>query len=326
MKRNLTAAMIEKLRPPASGRLEIFDAVLPWLAVRVTPKGYCSYVVRARIRGQVQPITYTIGSTRLIGLQEARQMARDVVLSMRRGEDPREAKRSQAASKERQKRTVFNAVAEAFINDHVTTLRSATHVASEVRRYLVAAWRDWPITSITVDDLAEVVQSIVDDGKPAQAHRVLATAKRLFRWAAAPARPRDERLAINPALSLTAKDFGLKPGRRQVALASNHIRLIWTCAADLGEPWTAFFRTLLLCGCRRGEAAAMRWDELDLDHDLVWVLPASRMKAKRPHEVPLGPTMVKLLQELCRERKEGPFVFGRRLSAAPHRASKEEAG
>src|SRR5205823_5683627 len=131
-------------------------------------------------------------------------------LAMRRGLDPREKKKAQAVALERENRTTFAAVAEAFIADHVASLRSSTRTASDIRRYLTAAWRNRPIASITADDLAEVIQAIMNAGKPAQANRVLTTAKALFRWAAAPARSRDERLTVNPALNLTSRDFEIK--------------------------------------------------------------------------------------------------------------------
>ena len=39
MKRKLTAAAVKKMRPPATGRLEIFDSLTPGLVLRVTNKG-----------------------------------------------------------------------------------------------------------------------------------------------------------------------------------------------------------------------------------------------------------------------------------------------
>ena len=49
MRKQLTEAMIEKLGPPASGRLEIFDKIVPALAVRVTSGG--NYGRRCVFRG-----------------------------------------------------------------------------------------------------------------------------------------------------------------------------------------------------------------------------------------------------------------------------------
>src|SRR5690348_5778938 len=153
--KQLTDVLVQRTLPPASGRLEIFDKTLPWLALRITSNGHKSFVIRARVKGTAQPIRYTIGDARLWSLKDARQKARDVLVTMQAGVDPREQKRAQAAAVGRQKRTTFAAVAEAYIAEHVSTLRSAKRTAADIRRYLVKAWGNKPISSITSDDVAE---------------------------------------------------------------------------------------------------------------------------------------------------------------------------
>jgi len=81
-------------------------------------------------------------------------------------------------------------------------------------------------------------------------------------------------------------------------------------AADAMEaPFGPYFKMLLLSGQRRVEVACMTWGELDLNDAQVWIIPAARMKAKRPHEVPLSTSMVKMLQAMNKERGKGDYVF-----------------
>jgi integrase len=49
------------------------------------------------------------------------------------------------------------------------------------------------------------------------------------------------------------------------------------------------------------------WREIDLD-EAVWTVPASRMKARKEHKVPLAPEAIQLLESLPRE-EGNPFVF-----------------
>ena len=308
MRRQLTDTGVRKLAPPASGRLEIYDALVPWMAVRVTPNGHKSFVARARIKGQDRPIRYTIGPASLLTVADARQRARDVLLKMQAGADPRQEKRTQEAAIERRKRTTFAAVAEAYIADHVDALRTGARTAADIRRYLIAAWGTVPIESISSDDVAELVQAIVADGKPVMADRVLVYAKHLFKWAASPARPRGERLQVNPAAGLSPRDFAIKHEPRQVALNADHLRAIWTCSAQLGEPLASYFKMLLLSGQRRSEIGGLQWSEIDFGEGVI-VFPANRMKAGRAHEVPLTGQMVDLLKAIPRT---GPYVFGPR--------------
>lgn len=317
MRQKITTAVVANTRPPATGRLEIFDEYLPGFALRITSNGVRSFVVRARVKGHNQPVTLTLGDVRDMKLAAARQAASDALRKMRAGTDPREEKKAAAevvelerTKAERERRNTFEAVAEAFIAEHVSKLRAEKQTASEIRRYLIAAWGSQPIASITDDDVGEVIRKIAEAGKLSQAKRVLAHAKRLFRWAAAPARPRGDRLRINPTLSLSAtKDFDIRPAPRQMAISADHLRLMWKMADQLGEPFGPFFRLLLLSGQRRGEVAEMTWAELDLERDHVWNVPAGRMKAKRPHEVPLSPALVALLMDLRERRGAGDFVF-----------------
>ena len=122
----------------------------------------------------------------------------------------------------------------------------------------------------------------------------------------------------NPCIELSAKkDFDIVMEPRQMALSSDHLRAIWDAADQLGDPFGPFFRRLLLSGQRRSEVAEMTWPELDLDRDHVWNIPAARMKAKRPHEVPLSPTMCALLADLRERRGLGDFVFSTTFGQRP---------
>jgi integrase len=248
-------------------------------------------------------------------LPDARQAASDALRLMRLGTDPREAKRSAARNAERQRKNTVAAVAEDFIREHVSTLRGKGRTERDIRRHLIGAWGNRQIATVTVEDIGELVRSIVDDGKPEAARRVLGYTKRLFRWAAAPGRARANG---NPTLALSARhDFGIIASPRQVSLSPDHLRLIWNAAGRLGEPHGPFFRMLLLSGQRRGEVAKMTWDELDLDREQVWIIPADRMKAARPHEVPMSPAMVALLIELREHRSNGPYVFSVAVGERP---------
>ena len=64
---------------------------------------------------------------------------------------------------------------------------------------------------------------------------------------------------------------------------------------------------LVYTAARSQEVLKARWSEIDLDAG-VWTVPAERMKARKPHRVPLAPEMVDLLRGLYTE-SESDFVF-----------------
>ena len=65
----------------------------------------------------------------------------------------------------------------------------------------------------------------------------------------------------------------------------------------------------LLTACRSGEVRLATWDEVDLESE-TWAVPASRMKTKRDHRVPLSGRALEILHE-ARELSDGSgLVFG----------------
>ena len=63
------------------------------------------------------------------------------------------------------------------------------------------------------------------------------------------------------------------------------------------------FEFLILTAARAGEVVGATWAEINWD-DSVWEVPASRMKARRAHRVPLSDRAVAILEE-ARERFGG---------------------
>ncbi len=59
---------------------------------------------------------------------------------------------------------------------------------------------------------------------------------------------------------------------------------------------------------RPNEAAGTRWAEIDFENNL-WVIPAERMKKKKPHTVPLSPQCINLLETMKTISSKSEFVF-----------------
>ena len=68
---------------------------------------------------------------------------------------------------------------------------------------------------------------------------------------------------------------------------------------------------MILTAARAGEVVGMTWDEIDLGKR-EWTVPANRMKAHRPHQVPLSDAAVALLEQQAAVR-HSPFVFPGRV-------------
>ena len=65
---------------------------------------------------------------------------------------------------------------------------------------------------------------------------------------------------------------------------------------------------------RPSEAAAAEWGEINLDAKL-WTIPASRMKKKRQHIVPLSSQMIEILEEMRVVSSRRAFIFPSEVKA-----------
>ena len=70
----LTAAAVERIKPPPAGRVEYWDALLPGFALRVTANGMKSWVVMYRVHGRRR--RYTLGAYPKLSLAKARENAK----------------------------------------------------------------------------------------------------------------------------------------------------------------------------------------------------------------------------------------------------------
>lgn len=67
-------------------------------------------------------------------------------------------------------------------------------------------------------------------------------------------------------------------------------------------------RLLIITGLHLNEVAKMKWSEVDLGTG-HWKIPATRMKNRRPHDVPLPALALAILEEMP-QRAGRDYVFG----------------
>jgi integrase len=67
-------------------------------------------------------------------------------------------------------------------------------------------------------------------------------------------------------------------------------------------------RMLILCASRTGEALGMRWDEVDMS-TRTWTIPATRMKMRQAHDVPLSDAALDVLAAARNEFGDWGHVF-----------------
>jgi integrase len=308
-KRALTAAAVERIKPPATGQAEHFDAGFPGLALRISHGGARSWIYLYRVHGKQRRLT--LGRYPALPLAEAREAWRTARAAIERGEDPAGAK---AEAKRREPDTV-RSVAEQFIIKYAQPRnRTADEVGRMFELHLYPTLGSVRIETVTRRDLLDLLDTIEAKASGARANRVLANIRRMFSWAV-------ERGIIEASPAANVRAPGQEKARDRV-LTDEEVTAFLRACEGMGEPFGPLFRLLLLTGQRREEVAAMPWAELDLGA-AIWRLPGERTKNKRASDVPLAEQSVTLLQGLMRR---SPLVFPAGFTRGDHAGPRPVSG
>ncbi len=273
----------------------------------VDPSGAKRWLLRIVVQGRRRDIG--LGGAGLVSLAEAREGAFAFRKLARDGGDP-------LAERTRTQNIVptFAEAAERVHAENAPTWKSEKHAAqwiNTLRTYALPSLGAKPLDQIGTPDVLRVLSPIWLT-KPETARRVRQRIHTVLDWAHASG----YRTGENPVLGVTR---GLP---RQTAVKEHHAALPYdevpTFIAALkssseGMVVKLAFEFLILTAARTSEVLEARWAEIDAGDDL-WVVPATRMKAKREHRVPLSMAMKAVLNKARAFSADGPFIFpGRRM-------------
>src|SRR5271165_4477762 len=299
-RRKLTDLVVEKLKPPPEGRVEIFDTTFPGLALRVTSTGHKSWSTYYWAAGSHR--RYTIGPYPAFKPADARKAASAVLHRVEAGGDPAEEKRTRRTAQAPDDMT-FAAVARRYLKQQVEKNTAASTFRETMRiieQDVIPVWGKRPIGSIVRRDVSALVDAKAESGAEVQANRVLARLRTLFGWAVG-----KDLNEVNPC-------DGLKPPTKERArdrvLTEDEIRIFWHAADKLDWPFGPLFKLLLLTAQRRDEVASIEWSEIDLERRL-WSLPREKAKNDQGHDVHLSAQAVDILTALPRIGAKDGLIF-----------------
>jgi integrase len=296
---NLTDRTLKSLKPTGK-QYDVMDLSVPGFGVRVT--GVVTFILFTRFPGSSNPTRRAIGQYPAISLETARQRAREWRDLIRRGIDPKDYEAELKRAELRKSATTFGAVAEAYLAAEVSKQRRQHRTESEIRKDLIPAWGERPITAITRSDVVALIKAIVARGAPGTARLVLCHARLIFSWAI---HEDTYGLESSPCSMIApTKVIGEKPIRMRV-LTNEELARLWVATEKEGYPFGPLYRLLILTGARLSEVAQARWGEFDLAAK-VWTVPAERFKSEAPHRVPLSDAAIVVLESLPHR---GDYLF-----------------
>jgi integrase len=249
-----------------------------------------------------------LGPVHTISLAQAREAAQEARRLLLEGRDPIAIKHAKAQARkiEQLKTVTFREAALDFLQtSRIDSLKNDKHRRqwrSTLEQYAFPVIGDLPLKSINT---AIVLKALLPVWKrtPETGSRLRGRIERVIDWA----KPLGLFTGENPASRDLLKDH--LPAKQK---AKHHKAMPYAdvpaFVQELRARRSMSVRALeftILTAVRTSEAIGARWSEIDLDAG-VWVIPASRMKAKRDHRVALSHRAVELLRAV---ERRGERVF-----------------
>jgi integrase len=173
-------------------------------------------------------------------------------------------------------------------------------------RDVLPQWRHRPARDVTRRDVLALIDGILDRS-PVSANRVLSLIRRMYNWGV-------ERgiVEVNPAAGVKHPH---RERPRDRVLTDEEIRGLWAAWGTMGYPFGTIQQILLLTAQRRGEVAAMRWEQLDLNRG-IWRLTSADTKTASEHVLPISPPVIEILRQV-------PRFYGSQLLFPANRRSSD---
>lgn len=309
----LTKGYVDRIKPGPKDEFH-WDTDTKGFGVRVTPTGKQTFIVQGRVEGSESAIRTTIGPYGVFTVDQARDEAREHLRAMRKGIDPRAARKADDAAK-----VTLQQVCDAYVSRPGKLKPSST---AAIKRHVATtfeAWKDKPIAAITEDMCKARYREMLTKGlrgkkgAPGQANQGFAILGALLAYAGRQHRRADGSPLCSRAPVDALKDDRVRLKPRTTRILDHKVGAVWLALRE----WRAstynrdtvssidLVRFLLLTGLRISEASSLTWSQVNLE-DGYFHLP--NPKNSNPVSMPLSTQGVELVK--ARPRVEGsPYVF-----------------
>jgi integrase len=254
-----------------------------------------------------------LGPVHTVSLAEAREKAAELRKMMLAGDDPMASRLQRRLD---QARTItFDEAAKTYIDTHKAGWKNPKHAdqwQNTLDTYASPVMGRFSVASIDTELILKALRPIWES-KTETAARVRGRIERILDWAAV----QKYRTGENPARwkghlehSLAAPTK-LKGTQHHAALPYSDMGSFMQQLRARDALAARMLEFAILTATRSGEVRGAVWSEIDLDK-AVWLIPASRMKMKKEHRVPLSGQAVQLLEARkasASEVKDTDYIF-----------------
>jgi integrase len=255
-----------------------------------------------------------LGVYPIITLSEARQRRDDAKKLLDNGIDPSINRKAVKAARNETAANSFEVIAREFHSNKKDewTAGHADTIMTRMEKDIFPWLGIIPITSITAKDIKNVVDRVKSRGTIEAARRLLTIISQIFTYAIS-----TDRANFNIAQGLRGYLPPTSKTRKHMAAVTDPQELAPLLRAM--DTYQGSFITqcalklLPLFFCRPGELRHIEWKEVDFDTEQINI-PASKMKMKADHIIPLSSQAIAILKELQPLTGHGKYVFPSRRS------------
>lgn len=278
------------------------------LILYVSPTGGKTWLLRIRMNGKRREIG--LGGYPTTSLADARTRARELRATIEKGVDPVAERLAAKAAIRAQQASLktFEWCARSFVAERKGEWKNAKHQAqwaATLETYAIPLIGELPVQSIALPHVLEVLrQPQADkgdaplwDAKTETASRLRGRIESVLNWATV----HGYRDGLNPARWKGHLDAILKAPNK-IQKPQHHKSIPYTemqpFMQALRQQEGTGARALefaILCAARSGEVRGATWKEFDLKKGL-WTVPGVRMKAGKPHTVPLSKQALNIIE------------------------------
>jgi integrase len=269
MPQALTDLSLRSVKPPERGTAVLWDQAVKGLCLRVSAGGTKAFSL---VYGE-QRSRRAIGRYPTISLADARKAARTFLAARTLGKHDHPT-------------LPFSDAVQLFL-DQQQHLKIATKRDYEriLKKRFQPRLKRYQLNEVQTHHVTELLDKLVD--VPAERKYCFAVIRRFFKWA------RGRRLvSLSPLEGLE----GPKPGKsRERVLTASELKRVWDASKEIGYPFGAIVRLLILTGQRKLEIGLLHSDYLGTK---VISFPAELTKNGRPHTFPIGEMTQRELKQL----------------------------
>lgn len=295
----LTKSTVDKMQLSESGQVFYWDTELPGFGLRVGKKAK-AFICERRIDGRT--VRVTLGKHPALTAPMARKMAQETLGDMVKGVNPTAEKHERKA-----KAVTLRQVFEEFIAGRSLKPRTVY----DYKRVMEVAYGDWQrksIVDISKDMVERRHKKIGDDRGHAYANLSARVLRSVLNFAVNKYENNkgNSILPENPVSRLSKTKQWYRVERRTGHLKAHELKAWFDAVLAIDNPVIRdYMQFVLLTGCRRQEAARLRWDDVSFEDRSFFIRDP---KNKNPITLPLSDYLV----ELMKDRKAGngsDFVF-----------------